>query len=154
MASKVSSVSFAALLISAATGCMTQVDSGADGFTPGVSAQAEEEEIDSGGGVGGGYPDPTIALDGSSGIYISVGWLGGGYINRGTFDRMTVPQTLSAVATHLDARVVTLVEYCQTLAMIINNNFCLAGSNEQAAMAAAWGTHCSPLGSGGGGTCN
>ncbi len=40
---------------------------------------------------------------------------------------------------------VTPAQYCSTLAMIIKYNWSTSTPDQQAAMAAAWGTNCSPL---------
>lgn len=153
MVSEVSSVLLTAAVVTAA-GCMTEASHGADAL--GATTQAEDQSIDNGdttsAGGGGGYADPVVTVDDGGGTFISVGWLGGGHINRGTFDGLTIPQTLTTIDTHMSAHVVTRDEYCQTLAIIINNNWCRAGSYEQATMAAAWGMNCAPYGSGGG-TC-
>ena len=150
MTHEVRSVLFAASLITAATtGCVTAANDGADGTTLGESAQAIEEQLltleDGGGGGGGSYPDPIVVSDGTSGMYLSVGYLTGGYIYRGTFNGRTIPQTIGALDTFNSSAGVTLSTYCDTLSTIIQYNWERATCLEQMAMSSAWGRHCSPV---------
>ena len=112
--------------------------------------EAQQALSGSGSGSGSGYGSggsdyfPIVTTDGSSGVYISVGYLWNGYINGGTFHALTLSGSLDSLDVAYSSRV-TRVEYCRTLKCIMTYNYAQATSATQAAMLSAWGSWCTAV---------
>jgi len=94
-------------------------------------------------GSGGAAYWPIVTADGSSGTFISVGYLWDYHITGGTFNALTLQGTMDSLNNYQSA--VTLSEYCNTLLCIINFNYGSAPALTQLAMTSAWGSWCSAV---------